>query len=113
MADRTRVTVKMRPTDIIAEEIFAPGGVMASRAWGNTRTVAARARRNAPVRTGKLRRSIQARKAADSTRARPVYEVYSPLKYAAPQETGFRHWRSGRFVPGFHYMRDALRSVRW
>lgn len=111
---RTKVTVKPRNINVVATELHNPNGVIARDVWNKTQKVAALARRKAPVKTGALRRSIVARKdMAASTPARPVYEVTAGegLRYAAPQELGFRHWRSGRFIPGKHFLRDAHNEI--
>lgn len=108
--------VTMRSPAFIAGQIFKPSGVAARTAWNKTQQVAAVARRLCPVDTGALRRSIKARKARDVAPTEIAYEVSAggdQLKYAAAQEFGFVHYRSRRFIPGKHYLRDALRTVRW
>lgn len=116
MAERTRLEVakvEMRPTREIAAETFAPAGTAYRTVWNRTQQAAAQARRLAPYDTGALRQSIHTRRAADDKPTERVFEVVADVKYAAAQESGFRHWRNGRFIPGYHYMRDALRSIRW
>lgn len=109
----SKIDVKMLPATLIAERIFAPSQKLPTQVWGKTRTAAAIARRFAPVKTRRLRSSIVARKAPDAKRSEPIYEVYSDVRWAAPQEFGFVHWRSGKFVPGKHYMQRALRAITW
>lgn len=112
---RTSSTVNYRPPRIIAAELFVPSGQISRDVWNKTQTMGRVARGLCPVRTGKLRATITARRSPTATPDRPVYEVVAGkgLRYAAPMEFGFRHWRSGRFIPGHHFLEQALKSVRW
>lgn len=69
------------------------------------------ARRIVPVKTGELRASIQ----KDSTEASNQglsagWKVTA--RHAAPIEYGFVHYRSGKFVGPFPYVRPALAKFR-
>ena len=66
--------------------------------------VADRARQYAPVDTGELRASIHVVSEADGKR----HHVLASARHAEPQEFGYIHWRSGRFIPPRAYMRRAL-----
>ncbi len=61
------------------------------------------ATRYAPVLTGELRNSI-GHKRTSPTRG----IVFANEEYAAAQENGFIHHRSGRHVPAQPYLRPAL-----
>ncbi len=71
----------------------------------------AEARRTVRVKTGQLRGSIQP---APSEASRMGYNadwsVTAP--HASPIERGFKHWRSGRFIGPFPYVRPALSRFR-
>jgi hypothetical protein len=64
------------------------------------------ARRLVPVDTGELRASIQVVSEADGKR----HHVIATARHAEPQEFGFVHWKSGRFIPPRAYMRRALQE---
>ena len=101
------------PPDRVAAEVFVETGQIAMFAWRRTQRVAAIARSLAPRKTGKLRSTIKARKAADSTPSRRVYETTcgAGIRYAAPQEFGYTHWRSGQWIEGRHFMERAHKQV--
>lgn len=116
MANSWRVSdvkVTMDSNYEIATKVFRPEGVASTKAWNRTQKVAAVGRRNASYKRGELVRSIRAQKSSIWRPDRPVYEVRATANHAAPQEYGFVHWRSGRFIPGKHYLREANRTVRW
>ncbi len=69
------------------------------------------ARRIVPVKTGQLRDSIQPKRGEASRMGLSAeFEVTAP--HAAPIEYGFVHWRSGKFVGPFPYVRPALKKHR-
>lgn len=69
------------------------------------------ARRTVRVKTGQLKRSIQPKRTeASRLGVNSEWEVTAP--HAAPIEFGFVHWRSGRFVGPFPYVRPALKKFR-
>ena len=62
------------------------------------------ARRRAPVDTGRLRNSIRVYK-------RPGYVTLSTsVPYARFQESGFRHYLSGKWIRGKFYMRAGQQA---
>lgn len=115
MASRVTTSVTYRPPRTVAAEVFSPGGKLYRDVWNKTQTVGRVARQLCPVRTGALKASIVARKANSWAPDRPVFEVAAGqgLRYAAPMELGFTHWKSHRWIEGHHFLATALRSVSW
>lgn len=70
------------------------------------RFVAQGAKQLAPIDTGKLRDSIISEKVKDR-----VAKVAATASYAVYQEFGFHHWKSGKWIPGKHFMETALFSL--
>lgn len=69
------------------------------------------ARRIVPVKTGELKRSIQPKR-NEASRLSLNSEWEVTATHAAPIEYGFVHWRSGKFVGPFPYVRPALKKFR-
>lgn len=71
----------------------------------------AEARRTVRFKTGELRDSIQPAKSEASRMGYNAdWTVTAP--HASPIEFGFKHWRSGRRVGPFPYVRPALKKFR-
>ena len=69
------------------------------------------AQRLVPVKTGQLKSSIQKDMSeASKTGLSAGWKVTAP--HAAPIEYGFVHYRSGKFVGPFPYVRPALKKYR-
>ncbi len=69
------------------------------------------ARRLVPVDTGELKRSIQPKR-TEGGRLGLTAEWNVTARHAAPIEYGFVHYRSGKFVGPFPYVRPALKKYR-
>jgi HK97 gp10 family phage protein len=79
-----------------------PNGPTGRYLWSVGLGVESRAKTLAPVRTGRLRASIRAT-APVLRGGRLTVQVGSDVNYSHYQEVGTR------FMPGRHYLRDALR----
>lgn len=76
----------------------------------------AEAKRLCPVRTGRLKRSLTWEVSEDGLTGwygsnRP-WRGEPSVPYAVYQELGFRHWRSGKWIPGKAYLRGPLVTKR-
>ena len=63
-----------------------------------------RARATCPVDTGRLRNSIR------YYRQPRTAVIATSVPYARFQEYGFRHYLSGKFIPGKHYMEKGYQA---
>ena len=76
----------------------------------------AEAKRLCPVRTGRLKKSLTWEVREDGKVGwygsnRP-WRGEDSVPYAVFQELGFRHWRSGKRIPGKFYLRGPLVTKR-
>lgn len=82
----------------------------------SVRMLCAEAKRLCPERTGALKKSLTWEVAPGGRKGwygsnRP-WRGEPSLEYAIYQEIGFRHWRSGKFIPGKAYLRTPLNTKR-
>ena len=61
-------------------------------------------------RTGRLYRSFRVRERTSGDRT--IASITSSVPYAGFHDLGFRHYISGKQVPGRHYVRAAWRAAR-
>lgn len=108
--------MKLKWFNRISPRTVLPREELVKRMEESVKLLCEEAKALCPERTGALRASLTWEVSEDGKKGwygsnRP-WRGEESVKYAYYQEVGFKHWRSGRWVPGFAYLRGPLYTKR-